>query len=649
MKKNVLWLGAVLVGLALPALTLAQKTEPIFEITAGNFITKTKFLIQAATGELITGNDLKLFAIDPEKKEVIWENKDFLGLEDDDISVIDGTPFIKIERQKSLAIGKNKNTFIIQARDGKVVYDSKEEGIKVRNTLVIPQLGGLLIENIKDGFLSVTFIDFATAKELWSVPLAKQKTGGIGIGALKRAIKSYTNSAFNIAPQVDAAGNLLLVNKKEIFAIAKTGALAWKKEYDDNVDDAYLSADGNSLFIGYKKYIDKLNTATGASLLAEPIKMRDELNGIAPYGNDYLVYNEAGINIMDAGGNMKWKKDSKLGNITQVKFTDAGILAIEAEKDDETVFYWVDNSGKEVWSEKVKGGLMLAEPTEKGVMYVTTERANILTYEKGKDVWNKDIKLKGVPNFGYDANGRILYAYAKDKLHSFNFTDVSYRLVAEDLELKKFNDEEERAVIDVRDNGAKLVISTNQNVAAVNVADGKALYNNYFKDIGNTKKKWLRVAGAAMAVYGTAKQVQGVGNIMSGATTAGMGFGNSMGGKLTGSAADVKTGSVQMATGERQVNRGANQFNNGVVAESLGSDLFAAASQRYLASQATKDNLYILSEMPEGNGMLVWNKDKGEIFKKITFTDTTPQFVVDEAVDRVYVVVGNVIKAYSLK
>lgn len=622
-----MWVGAVLISLAIPGPSFAQKTEPVFEITAGNFITQTKFLIQASTGELITGNDMKLFAIDPVSKAVIWENKDFLGLEDDDISVIDGTPFIKIERQKAIAIGKNKNTFIIQARDGKVVYDSKEEGIKVRNTLVIPQLGGLLIENIKDGFLSVTFVDFASAKETWSVPLAKQKTGGIGIGALKRAVKSYTNSAFNIAPQVDADGNLLLVNKKEIFAIAKSGALAWKKEYDDNVDDAYLSADGKSLFIGYRKYIDKLNTATGASLLAEPIKMRDELNGIAPYGNDYLVYNEAGINIMDANGNMIWKKDSKLGNITQVKFTKDGILAMETAKDDETVFHWVDNSGKEVWDEKVQGGLMLAEPTEKGVMYVTNERANILTYEKGKDVWNKDIKLKGVPNFGYDANGRILYAFAKDKLHSFNFNDVSYRLVAEDLDLKKFNDEEERAIIDVRDKGAKLVISTNQNVAAVTVADGKVLYNNYFKDIGNTKKKWMRVAGAAMSVAGAAMDVNQVSK-----------------GNFTINQAVDKSGNAIANTYTINPND-----KTGAVVGSAGSDLYDAARKRYLASQATKDNLYILSEMPEGNGMLVWNKDKGEIFKKITFSDITPQFVVDEAVDMVYVVVGNVIKAYNLK
>jgi uncharacterized protein YxjI len=625
MKKTIVYLAIGMVCTASPFIGKAQKTEPIFEITAGNAANNAKFLMQSATGELIAGNELKLFAIDPEKKSVIWENKDFLGLNEDDITVIEGTPFIKIERQKTLSIGKNKNTYIIQARDGKVVYDSKDEGIKVRSTLIIPQLGGLLIESVKDGFLSVSLIDFATAKELWTVPLAKEKSGGIGIGALKRAVKSFTASAFNVAPIVDQNKNLLLVNKKEVFCINKAGTLAWKKEYDENVDDAYLGADGKSVFIGYKKYIDKLTTENGTSTLAEPIKMRDALNGISPMGNDYLVYNEAGINIMDANGNMKWKKDSKLGNITQVKYTANGILAIEAVKDDETVFYWVNNDGKEMWNQKVDGGLILAEPTDKGVMYVTSERANTLTYEKGKDVWNKDIKIKGTPNFGVDAKSKILYAFAKEKVHAFNFTDNTYRLVAEGLELKKFDDEKEAATVDVRNQGGKLIINTNQNVAAMQTTDGKVLYNNYFKDIGNTKKKLMKFVGAAASVYGAGRQLSGLGNTS-------MGLGGAM-----------------FANDGSQLTKGMNQYESGMAINSAGNDLYAEASKRYLATQATKDNLYILSEMPEGNGMLVWNKDKGEITKKITFTDTTPQFVVDEATDRVYVVVGNVIKAYDLK
>ncbi len=616
MKKLVLGL-AVLLSLQVVS---AQKTEPLFEISAGNVITNTKFLIQSSTGELITGNDLKLMGIDPETKAVIWENKSLLGLSEDDITVLDGTPFIKIERQKMLAIGSNKNTLIIQTKDGKIVYDSKEEGIKVRNTLIIPELKGLLIESVKDGFLSVSFVDFATAKEVWTVALAKEKTGGIGIGALKRAIKSNINSAFNIAPKVDASGNLLLVNKKNIFCINKAGTLAWKKEFDDNVDDAYLSTDAQSLFIGYKKYIDKLNTADGNSQLAEAIKMKDALNGIAPMGNDYIVYNEKGINIMDAGGNMKWKKDATIGNITQVKYTNAGIAAIEAEKDDETIITWVTFDGKDKWSEKIKGGLILAEPTDKGVMYVTSERANILTYEKGKDVWNKDIKIKGTPFFGTDDINKIVYAFAKGTLHSFNFNDVSYKLIAEDIDLKKFNEEEERATLDIRNNGALVVVSTNQNVAAVQTADGKVNYNNYYKDIGNSKKRMLRFAGAAMSVAGSTMQANSFakGDIIATRT----------GPNMIHVEADNPTGDALVAA---------------------GGDLYRTARKRFLATQTTKDNLYILSEMPEGNGLLVFNKDKGEISKKITFSDTTPQYVVDEATDRLYVVVGNIIKAYALK
>jgi hypothetical protein len=615
--KKVLFSAVLLLSLLV---SNAQKTEPLFEISAGNVIANTKFLIQSSTGELITGNDLKLMGIDPETKAVIWENKSLLGLSEEDITVIDGTPFIKIERQKTFALGSNKNTMIIQTKDGKIVYDSKEEGIKVRNTLIIPELKGLLIESVKDGFLSVSFVDFATAKELWTVPLAKEKTGGFGLGALKRAIKSTSNSAFKVAPKVDANGNLLLVNKKEIFSINKAGTLAWKKEFDDNVDDAYLSTDNKSLFIGYKKYIDKLNTADGNSQLTEAIKMKDALNGITPMGNDYIVYNEKGINIMDAAGKMKWKKDATVGNISQVKYTSAGIAAIEAEKEDETIITWVTLDGKDKWSEKIKGGLISAEPTEKGVMYVTNERANILTFEKGKDVWNKDIKIKGTPYFGNDNKNKIVYAYAKGTLHSFNFNDVSYKLIAEDVDLKKFKEEEERATLDIRNNGALVVISSNQNVAAIQTADGKINYNNYYKDIGNSKKRLMRFAGAAMSVAGSAMQANSFakGDII---------------------ATQVGTNTIQLEADNP----------TGDAAVAAGGDLYRAARKRYLATQTTKDNLYILSEMPEGNGLLVFNKDKGEITKKITFSDTTPQYVVDEATDRLYVLVGNVIKAYALK
>ena len=78
----------------------AQKTEPIFEVSAGSLVNSPTFLLQASTGELITGNALKLIAINPDKKTIAWENKEFIGLEEDDVSVIDGTPFIRLKEKK---------------------------------------------------------------------------------------------------------------------------------------------------------------------------------------------------------------------------------------------------------------------------------------------------------------------------------------------------------------------------------------------------------------------------------------------------------------------------------------------------------------------------------------------------------------------
>jgi hypothetical protein len=615
--------AATLACTAMP--THAQSTTPAFEVKVGSFVNKAKFLLQAATGELITANDLNLMAIDPVSKTVIWENNDFIGLEENDLQVIEGTPFIKIERQKTLALAKNKNTYIIQASNGKIIYDSKEEGIKVRSTLLLPELNGLLMESVKEEMLTLSFIDFASATQKWSVPLLKEKTGGFGLGALKRAIKSHFNSAFKIAPTVDANGSLIVVYKKEIFCINNAGSLAWKKEYENNVDDAYISTDKKALFIGYKKYIDKINTADGASLLGNPIKMRDELNGIKPMGNDYIVFNEAGINVMDANGKMKWAKDTKLGNIKDVRFTANGILAIQPVDEDESVLHWVDLNGKEIWDEELKGAITMAEPTAKGVMYVTNERSNILTYEKGKDVWDKDIKMKGIPNFGVDEQNRILYAYANEKLHAFSFKDMSYRLVAQDLELKKFDEEEEQLKFDFRNNGAIVVISSNQNVLAVQIADGKINYNNYFKDIGHSRKTFFKVLGTAAAVYGAGQQIGGLGNMPGGMQSL------------------LSEGNAS------SFNNAANNYASGAQLNAAGNALYEAASKRFMASQTTKSNLYILSEMTEGNGLLVWSKEKGEITKKIFFSDVTPTYVVDESDDRLYVMVGNTLTGYDLK
>jgi len=604
----------------------AQKSEPDFDIKTGNLIAKTNVFLQASSGEIIAANDAKLYAIDPHSKSVIWESSDYLSLTPGDITTIENTPYIKIERQKKLSLSKNKNTYIIEAHTGKVVYDSREEGIKVQNTFPVPELNGLLVESIKDGFLSLSLIDINSAKTLWTAPIAKVKSGGFGVGALVRAVKSQLrNSNFKTLPLIDASGNLIVSYKKELMCIdGKNGSSLWKVTSEDNVDEMYMNNEGTAVYIGITKYIDKISTSTGKSTLPEHLKMRDELTGLIDMGNDsYVVMNKAGINILEAAGKFKWKKDLKLGQVDDAKFNENGILAVQIAKDNkETILYWVNNEGEKKWDNTLKGALIMSELTDKGVMYVTNERANVLSYEKGKDVWNKDIKIKGYPYFGVDTNNKIVYCFAKDIIHAFNFKDVTYKKLAEDIKLKDFNPEKELATLNVRKDGAGLFINTAQNVVYINTADGEVAYNKYFREAGLSNG--ARFALGALAQIGSAA---GEGMMRYGATS---GLSSALNGNEKGS------------------KQGMNQVKAGYTMGVASAALFDAVQKRHNATVGTKDRVYILSKFDEGTGLAVWDKDGGKELKRIIFNNNNPQYIVDESEDMLYVLIDNSIKAYKL-
>ena len=78
--------------------------------------------------------------------------------------------------------------------------------------------------------------------------------------------------------------------------------------------------------------------------------------------------------------------------------------------------------------------------------------------------------------------------------------------------------------------------------------------------------------------------------------------------------------------------------------------MYSFAQARYFATQSAKNTVYILSKWDEGTGLVVVDKDSGNELKRIVFNDKTPQYVVDEADYKVYVIVnGKELKAYSLK
>lgn len=595
----------------------AQTTTPEWSVDFGSLISQAIFLKQSDAGTLVVSTPTKLIGINPATRTKAWETSEVKNIQESEFKLIDGTHFIMVEFQKEMSLAKNKTVAIFNSYTGKMAYNSRDEDIKVRNTRVVPELKGLMIEGVKDSKYFIGFLDFASSAVTWTKDFGKVKTGGIGIGALKRAIKSYTESVFEIEPIVDGEGNFIFSNKEMVFCVnGQTGKEVWSKEFKDDITDFILTGDKKGLYVVYDDKMEKVEAGTGKAMYDKPIKLDGKLNGMMPLGDAYILMHSDGFNILEANGSLRWKKDASVGNISRVWPVADGFVALEQEEKGGKIIK-VNTEGKKQWSESLSDPIYTVEPIANGVIYITTEKANILSYEKGKDVWKKDIKIKGNPAFGFDEQKKIVYVYSNKTLSSFNLGDGSFRELLEDLKLKDYDDEKEMARIEARPTG--VFLQTNQNIALVNDGTGALVYNKYFTEAGMSKgaRRLLKIAGAATVIGGNA-----------------IGLSNPSNWRVS-----------KVAPNTYQVNT-----PQGDVANAGGDAMFQMAQARYFATQSTRNTVYVLSKWDEGTGLVVAGKDDGKEIKRIVFNDKTPQYVVDETDYKVYVIVGGKeLRAYDLK
>lgn len=598
-----------------------SQTQPDWTIDVGGFISQVNFIKQSDIGTLIVSTSTKLVGIDPRTKAKTWETSEVKDIQPDEFKIIEGTQYFMAEFQKQGSLSKNKTVAIFDSYSGKMVYNSRDEDIKVRNTRIIPELKGLMIEAVKESQYFIGFLDFTSSQVTWTKSFGKVKTGGIGIGALKRAIKSHLESVFNVAPVVDASGNFIFSNKEMVFCVeGKTGKERWTKEFKDDITDFILTPDKNNLFVVYDDVMDKVEAASGKNAYEKPIKLGGKVNGLMPLNDATVVMHADGFNILEANGNLRWKKDASVGNISSVHVISDGFIAVESNEEDGKIIK-VSNDGKKLWSESLSDPIYTVQPITNGVIYITTEKANILSYDKGKDVWKKDIKIKGNPSFGANREKKIIYVYSNKTLSSFNLNDGTFKEIVEELKLKDYDDEKELAGLETRNGG--LLIQTNQNVAFVK-GDGSVLYNKYFTEAGMSKlaRGFLKAAGTAAFFGGAAHSVAGLYK-----------------------PEDLKLQQTSANTYEvtsKQIERG------GVIADG-GNELYSFAQARYYATQSARNTVYVLSKWAEGTGLVVVDKDSGNEISRIVFNDKTPQYVVDEADYKVYVIVKDKeLRAYSL-
>jgi len=355
-----------------------------------------------------------------------------------------------------------------------------------------------------------------------------------------------------------------------------------------------------------------LDPSNGDDITPGKLKLKGSLLDITSDSKNNIVLVETeGFNLIDPSSNdLIWKKSYKIDYLDEVIPFDQGYIAIGKDEKNGSISY-VDSNGKKIWDGKVKGYTYYASTTKKGVIYISTERSNILSFSDGKDVWKKDVKFKTIPAVTYDEKEDKVVLYENGTAFKFDLSSGEMNVFAEDIDLNNVT-KKTPLVAEYIPEG--YVIGTDQHISLLDQG-GKLKYSKFFKEVTSTNLTSLaqfaaNVAGVDIDIAGSLDNIKALDRLSKGAYRA---SNNSDQGS---SKTNVVTG-MYMGT------------------EGNMSTVFEVTKTRFQNSRFTKDHQYILTS-DGGNQIAKVNKATGAIDMKIALTDKTPQYVVDEVDNRIF-------------
>jgi hypothetical protein len=308
-----------------------------------------------------------------------------------------------------------------------------------------------------------------------------------------------------------------------------------------------------------------------------------------------------------------WEKAPKTkGYVQHFYIMDDGILFGIQEGGINKISY----DGNTLFKKPLKTGenILTMANTPQGLIYITSEDANIVNLANGEQVWKKPLKYKraGAVGSAYDAkNGRYLIS-ADDELFAVDANTGDVATLAN----SKFEGKEDPTGVEIRDNG--ILLTSDQNVMLLDW-EGKTNWHEYHRAPGKSAFgailagiSAVATATTAMAAYNAANQNRNkLGNLTD--------------------------------RGERYKNLG-----DGMAAASGAS--IAEMLKRFKATAATKDAQFILTKLDDGVGLVKVNKDTGELEKEIVLKDKKPEYQIDDFGGILYYKAdNNSIFAYDLK
>lgn len=605
-------------------LLTASAQDKLWQVDLKEALYEVGWIKQSNEGYVIASGAKGLLAMNNKTGATIWHNKEFKSVDKNSFMTIDGLPIIYFDYTP--VVGKVRG-ILMNSSTGEVLFDTKDEGFRIKDFTLIYEKGIILFELLKGNERNLMSFSLKTWKKEWIS----------AVGESKGIIKKYSKVSFiDHGPYFNSENNMLIGLKNEIYCISLTdGSVLWKHEANKKINALVYSKANNSLYVGIKKSkkLLVLDPNNGSDITPGKLKLKGTLVDVRVNedGNLILVETE-GFNIIDIKtNNFLWKRSFKIDYLEEVIPHEKGFIAIGKNEKEGSVAL-VNKEGDDLWQSKIKGYSYFVTPTSSGILYISTERSNILDYKKGKDVWDRDVKFKSIPAVTYDNKEEKIILFENKKAYKFDLNTAEIELFAEDVQLEHVK--KKTPLVAEYIDGAGYLLNTGQHMSLLSPS-GKLVYSKYFEPastMGGIKKAaqlGLYIAGVDFDIQGSLDNIKMLSMLSNGAYR---------------SSADQTD-----ATTETSV-------VGGLYLESTSGDMVPVieiTKTRYSNSKSIKSHKFIVEkvsgkDMPTKHFINKVNKATGESDVKIELMDKTPNYVIDE-IDEVVLIneKNHLISAYK--
>ena len=599
---------------------VAQKAEaPDYRYDTG---AKINEMTLTQGGTMVVATNDGLVGIKPCSNDLLFNFTDYGRVKPEELYFVPNAPYVMVGQVGFASLSTKKA--VIDYLSGKKLFSTEDNGWKtVMSCDVMMPQNKLVVSGQRRSeekyAMQVAVYDLNTGAEDYRFNL--DEPGRVGIA------KDYSVTGrplllkdYLIVPTAQG-----LVAKK-----AKTGETLWDNKLkriqwmvtNEAETDiyAFITNDNKS-----NTKIYKVGT-NGQELWEDEAKVKGVVTNfeILPQGLAVVsnTYNEgksvfAGASeskiamLSAANGEDLWDKAPKTkGYVQHFYIMDDGILFGIYDGGINKISY----DGQTLFKKPLKTGeniLTMAE-TDQGLIYITSEDANIVNMTSGEKVWEKPLKYKRADavSSDFDAKNNRYLISADEKLFA---VDASSGKVT-DLANSKFEGKEAPTAVDVRDGG--ILLTSDQNLMLLDW-DGKEGWHEYYRAPGKSA----------------------FGAILAGVTAVA-----SAAGSVAAANSSINN---RIAKYDARADREA-ELAGGLAAASGAS--VAEMLKRFKATAATANAQFILTKLDDGVGLVKINKDTGAMEKEIVLKDKKPEYQVDDFGGILYYKAdNNTIFAYDLK